>query len=69
MQYCGPSKDLLVYVCKHGWHVGRTPAEAESQNAAAGDSQRTEGSNSNSQSDRDRNYYEINKDYLGTHND
>ena len=54
----------MYYVCKHGWHAGHTPAEAVSQDAAAaGESQRTRGSNSN-QSDRERNYYEINKDYL-----
>ena len=53
----------MYYVCKHGWHAGHTPAEAVSQDAAAGESQRSGGSNSN-QSDGERNYYEINKDFL-----
>ena len=46
--------------------AGHTPAEAASQDAA-GDSQRT-GENK-SQSDGERNYYEINKDFLDYHND
>ena len=41
--------------------AGHTPAEAVSQDAAEG-SQRTGGNKS--QSDGERNYYEINKDFL-----
>ena len=45
--------------------AGHTPAEvAVSQDAVAGGNQRTGENINNSQSDGERNYYEINKEFL-----
>ena len=55
---------LAKYVCVQTLLAGHTPAKAGvSQDAAVGGTQRT-GENNNSQSDGERNYYEINKDFL-----